>query len=90
VRSISKKVAVVCLLLTVWSAAALAAHHHSSATESTRCPVCVTSHSAAPKAIAPLPQAKFVYASAPVLETISAQQRLIFSALRVRPPPSFQ
>ena len=87
-RSISKQVAVVCLLLTVWSAAALAAHHHSSATESTRCPVCVTAHSAAPKAVAPLPQATFVCASAPVLDAISAQQRLICSALFVRPPPS--
>jgi hypothetical protein len=89
VRSISKNVAVVCLLLTVWSAAALAAHHHSSATESTRCSVCVTSHSAAPKDVAALPQATFVDASAPVPDTISAQQRLICSALSVRPPPSF-
>jgi hypothetical protein len=89
VRSISNKVAVVCLLLTVWSAAALAAHHHSSATESTRCSVCVTAHSVAPKAVAAVPQATFVDASAPVLDTISAQQRLICSALCVRPPPSF-
>jgi hypothetical protein len=89
VHSISKKVAVVCLLLTAWSAAALAAHHHhSSATESTRCSVCVTAHSAAPKAVAALPQATFVDASAPLLDTISAQQRLICSALCVRPPPS--
>ena len=88
-RSISKNVAVVCLLLTVWSAAAFAAHHHSSATESTRCSVCVTSHSAAPKDVAALPQATFVDASAPVPDTISAQQRLICSALSVRPPPGF-
>ena len=88
-RSISQKVAVVCLLLTVWSAAAFAAHHHSSATEATRCSVCVTSHSAAPKAVVPLPQATFVDASAPVLDTISSPQALICSALRVRPPPSF-
>jgi hypothetical protein len=87
-RSISKKVALVCLLLTVWSAVGLAAHHHSSTTESARCSVCVTAHSAAPKAVAALPQATFVYASAPVLDTVSALQRLISFALRVRPPPS--
>jgi len=87
-RSFSKKVALVCLLLTVWSAVGLAAHHHSSRVEAARCSVCVTAHSAAPKAIATLPQAKFVYASAPVLETGSAQQHMISFALRVRPPPS--
>lgn len=89
-RSISKKVAVVCLLLTVWSAVALAAHHHSSATDETRCSVCVTSHSAAPKAVAPLPQAAFVAVSAPVQDTISSHQRLICSALSVRPPPGVE
>jgi hypothetical protein len=87
-RPISKKMALVCLLLTVWSAVGLAAHHHSSRTEAARCSVCVTAHSAAPKAVATLPQATFVYASAPVLDAVSAQQRLIAFALRVRPPPS--
>jgi len=87
-RSFSKKVALVCLLLTVWSAVGLAAHHHSSRIEAARCSVCVTAHSAAPKAIATLPQAEFVYAPAPVLDTVSTQQRLISFALRVRPPPS--
>ena len=87
-RSFSKKVALVCLLLTVWSAVGLAAHHHSSRTEAARCSVCVTAHSAAPKAVANLLQATFVLASAPVLDTVSARQRLISFALSVRPPPS--
>jgi len=87
-RSISKKVALVCLLLTVWSAVGLAAHHHSSRIEAARCSVCVIAHSAVPKTIAALPQATFVYAAAPVLDTVSSRQRLISFALRVRPPPS--
>jgi hypothetical protein len=87
-RSISKNVALVCLVLTVWSAVGLAAHHHSSRVEAARCSVCVTAHSAAPKTIAALPLATFVYAAAPVLDTASSQQRLISFALRVRPPPT--
>jgi hypothetical protein len=83
-----RKVALVCLLLTLWSAVGLAAHHHSSRTEAARCSVCVALHSAAPKGIATLPQTMFAYASAPVLDTISVQQRLNPFALRVRPPPS--
>ena len=87
-RSISKKVALLCLLLTVWSAAAFAAHHHSSATDAAKCSVCVAAHSAAPKAVAVLPRAVFVFASDLVLDPVSAKQTLISFALRVRPPPS--
>jgi hypothetical protein len=87
-RSISKKVALVCLLLTVWSVVAFAAHHHSSATDAAKCTVCVAAHSAAPKAVSILPKADHVFASAPVLDPVSAKQRLISFALRVRPPPN--
>ncbi len=88
-RPVSKKVALVCLLLIVWSAAALTAHHHSSVTDEARCSVCVTTHSAVPKATAAAaPQANFVSAFIQVPEQISAQQRLIFFAFHVRPPPS--
>lgn len=86
-RSISKKVALFCLLLTVWSAAALTAHHHSSAAEATKCTVCVTAHSAAPKAVSTLPQVNYVFAAAPVLGLLSAKQHFVAFALRVRPPP---
>jgi hypothetical protein len=58
-RSISKKVALLCLLLTIWSAAALAAHHHSNATDAAKCTVCVAAHSASPKAVSTLPKATF-------------------------------
>jgi hypothetical protein len=87
-RSISKKVALLCLLLTIWSAAALAAHHHSNATDAAKCTVCVAAHSASPKAVSTLPKATFVLASILVLDPVSAKQRLISFALRVRPPPS--
>ena len=87
-RSFSKKIALLCLLLTVWSAAALTAHHHSSATDAAKCTVCVASHFAAPKAVASLPQANRVFAKAVVLHPISAKQRLVSFALRVRPPPT--
>ena len=87
-RSISKKVALLCLLLTVWSAAALTAHHHSSATDAAKCTVCVAAHSAAPKAVATLSQVKHVFATALVLDPVSAKQRLVSFALRVRPPPT--
>jgi hypothetical protein len=87
-RSISKKVALLCLLLTVWSAVALAAHHHSSATDAAKCTVCIAAHSASPKAVSTLPKATHIFAFAPVLDPVSAKQTLIFFALRVRPPPS--
>jgi hypothetical protein len=86
-QSISKNVALVSLLLTVLSAAALTAHHHSSATEAARCSVCVTAHSALPKAATTAPETAFVSAFIQVPEPVSAQQRLVSFALRVRPPP---
>lgn len=87
-RSISKKVALLCLLLTIWSAAAMAVHHHSNATEAAKCTVCVAAHSASPKPVSTLPKATLVFASILVLDPVSAKQRLISFALRVRPPPS--
>jgi len=87
-RSLSKKVAVFCLLLTVWSAAGLAAHHHTTANDAARCATCVAAHTAAPKAAATLQQATLVFAIVPVAEPVAAQQRFVAFALRVRPPPS--
>jgi hypothetical protein len=87
-RSISKKIAVFCLLLTVWSAAALPFHHHSSSTEAARCSVCVTAHSATPQAVSGQTQSAVVYRIALILDPISAKQRLVSFALRVRPPPA--
>jgi len=87
-RSLSKKIALLCLLLTVFSAVGLVAHHHSNRTESAKCSVCVAAHSAAPKAVSVLANAAIVFSFAVVLDPVSAQQRLIAFALRVRPPPS--
>ena len=87
-RSISKKIALLCLLLTVWSVVAFAAHHHSSTTDAAKCTVCVVAHSASPEDVSVLPKADHIFASAPVLDPVSAKQRLVAFALRVRPPPS--
>jgi hypothetical protein len=87
-ESISKKVALLCLLLTFCSAAAMVAHHHSGATDALKCTVCVTAHSASPKPVSTLPNRTFVRVSTVRLEPVSAQQRLIAFALSVRPPPS--
>ena len=86
--SFSKKVAVLCLLLTFWSALAFAAHQHSSATEAANCAVCIAAHSASPQATFTLLSATFVAVSAFRAEPVSAKQRLIAFALSVRPPPA--
>jgi len=87
-QSISKKVALLCLLLTACSAVALVAHHHSGATDALKCTVCVTAHSASPKLVSTLPNRTFVRVSAVRLEPVSAKQRLVAFALSVRPPPA--
>jgi hypothetical protein len=86
-QSISKKIALLCLLLTVFSAAALVAHHHAGATDAFKCTVCVTAHGSSPKALSTLPNRTFVRASTIRLEPVSAKQRLVAFALSVRPPP---
>jgi len=87
-RSLSKKIAFLCLLLTVFSAVGLVAHHHSSRIDAAKCSACVAAYSAAPKAVSVLAKATIVFSSAVVLDPVSAQQRLIPFALRVRPPPT--
>lgn len=87
-RSISKRIAFVCLLLTVWSAIAFAAHQHSSATESAKCTVCVAAHSASPKAASTPRPTTFVVVSTFRAEPVSGKQRFVAFALSVRPPPS--
>jgi hypothetical protein len=87
-RSIAKRIACLCVLLTFWSAIAFAAHQHSNATESATCGVCIAAHSASPKTTTTLPRVLFVSVSTFLPEPISAKQRLIVFALCVRPPPS--
>jgi hypothetical protein len=87
-RSISKTIAWLCLLLTISSAVAFAVHDHSSALEAAKCTVCVAAHSAALQAVAIPTPSTFVFAAVSRREPVSAKQRLISFALRVRPPPS--
>jgi hypothetical protein len=86
-RSITKRIATLCLLLTIWSALAFAAHHHSSANDSATCTVCVVAHSASPKTTTTLPGVMFVSVSVFRPEPVATKQRLIAFALCVRPPP---
>lgn len=87
-RSMSKRIACLCVLLTFWSAIAFAAHQHSNATDSATCTVCIAAHSASPKTTITLPRVLFVSVSTFLPEPISAKQCLIVFALCVRPPPS--
>jgi hypothetical protein len=86
-RSISKGIAFVCMLLTFWSAIAFITHQHSSTTEAAKCTVCVAAHSASPKITSNLLKATFVAVSIVQAQPVSAKQRLIVFALSVRPPP---
>ncbi len=88
VRSTFKYVAVLCLLLTLWSAVAIVVHHHDTATESVRCTVCIAAHSAAPKAATALSYATFVPVFVVRAQIVSAKATLIAFALSVRPPPA--
>jgi len=86
-RSISKLVALLCLVLTFWSAFAYAAHHHSNSTEAAKCTVCVAAHSASPKATSTLSKTTFVPVSTLRAEPVSAKYHHVAFALSVRPPP---
>jgi hypothetical protein len=87
-RSISKKIALVCMLLTFWSVIAVVAHQHSSTTEASTCSICVAAHSASPKINANPLKATFIAVSTIKAQPVSAKQRLVIFALTVRPPPS--
>jgi len=87
-RSTSKWIVSLCLLLTLWSAVAMAVHQHSDANEAVRCTVCVAAHAAAPQLPALLPPVMFITVSTLKAEpVVSTKQRLIAFALSVRPPP---
>jgi hypothetical protein len=87
-RSIVKHVALMCLLLMCWSAVAFVAHHHSKGADSAKCTVCVSAHSAVPKATAHLLKATFTVASSFRVDPVSVKQLLVVFALSVRPPPA--
>lgn len=87
-RSISKLLGLLCLLLTVSSAIGLITHHHSSRAESSACQVCVAAHSTAPTSISPTPKPVFRTILTLQLRPAATTQRLIAFALYIRPPPS--
>jgi hypothetical protein len=87
-RSMSKRIACLCVLLTFWSAVAFAAHQDSTATESATCTLCIAAHSASPKITTTLPRVMFVPVDTFRPEPVSVKQRLTVFVLCVRPPPS--
>lgn len=88
IRSAAKRIAFLCLLLTMWSAVAVTAHHHASSSDAAKCTVCVAAHSAAPTITSTLTKAIFVRLNTLRAEPVSASHRLIAFALSVRPPPA--
>jgi hypothetical protein len=87
-KSVSKRVAFFCVLLTLFSAIAFVAHHHSSGTDSAKCTICATAHSSAPKTVVSLTFASWTAVAIVRVQAVSAKQRLIAFALCVRPPPA--
>jgi hypothetical protein len=86
-QSISKRIAWLSLLLTLWSALAFAVHHHSSQDESATCQVCIAAHSASPTNASPTPKPVFRRVVRYRPKPTSAKQWLVAFALYVRPPP---
>jgi hypothetical protein len=84
---LSKRIAWLSLLLTLWSALAFAVHHHSSQDESAACQVCVAAHSASPTTASPAPKPLFLCIPAFRPQPAAAKQQLIAFALYIRPPP---
>jgi hypothetical protein len=87
-RSISKHVSWLCLLLTFWSVWAFTAHQHSNKADAAKCTVCIAVRSASPKTTSALPNATFVPVFTLRSQPVSTQQHLVAFALSVRPPPS--
>jgi hypothetical protein len=87
-RSIPKRIAWLCLILTLWSVYAFATHHHSNYTETGSCAVCIAAHSASPIISSSLSNAVLIVVDAVAPEPLSAKQGPVAFALTVRPPPA--
>jgi len=88
-RPMVRRIACICLLLTLWSAAAFAAHMHADAADEAHCTLCVAAHTASPASPAVLLFIAALFLSILLLEPVTAsRQRLAVFALSVRPPPS--
>ena len=86
-RSFSKTIACLCLLLTVWSAVAVVVHRHTNGNDTAKCTVCAAAHFAASKTGAPAAAPTLVAASSFSLQPDPIKFRLLAFALSVRPPP---
>ncbi|MGA2387610.1 MAG: hypothetical protein ABSF97_01520 [Candidatus Sulfotelmatobacter sp.] len=87
-QSISKKIALLSLLLTLWSAVAFATHHHSSQDASDGCQICVAAHSASPATPSLAPKPIFRRVVTVRTQPAAAKYHLRVFALSVRPPPA--
>ncbi|MGA8272441.1 MAG: hypothetical protein WB919_12845 [Candidatus Sulfotelmatobacter sp.] len=87
-QSITRRIAWLSLLLTIWSALAFAVHRHSGQDESSTCQVCVAAQSASPASASPTPKPVFRRVVAFRAREIAAKQQLVAFALYVRPPPA--
>ena len=88
-RSISRRIACLCVLLTIWSAIEFFTHQHANSTDSATCTVCIAANSASPKAAAVIvPRVLFASGRTFQPRPVSAKQRRIAFALAVRPPPT--
>jgi hypothetical protein len=86
-----KQITWLCLLLTLFWTYSFAAHQHFSPGDEAQCTICVVAQSASPVPTSVLPSAFLVLTLLILLAAlVSAKQRLVPFALRVRPPPEIQ
>jgi hypothetical protein len=85
-----KALALLCLLLTVWTAAAVVAHHHANSAEPQTCPVCVAARSVAAIVTPHSTKPVFVRLSTVRVEPSLATCRLPAFAFSNRAPPADQ
>jgi disulfide bond formation protein DsbB len=87
-RSWSKRIAWLCLVLMLSTVYSLAAHHHSNSIDAAKCSICIAARSASPITAGTLLHAAFSPVRiVSIPEPVPAKQRLIAFALSVRPPP---
>ncbi|PYV86581.1 MAG: hypothetical protein DMG90_20890 [Acidobacteria bacterium] len=86
-RSLAKRVAIVCILLTLWSAVAVVAHHHVNKTDAQKCSVCVSAHGSVAVSRIQTATPIFVQIAPLRFKSFSSEFRVVAFALSVRPPP---
>ncbi len=87
-RTTTKLIACLCLLLTLWSAAETVSHHHSNSTEFLRCSVCVVLRTTVLTASVPVLEPIYTWLYTVTSESHSSNDRLPAFALSIRPPPT--